>query len=83
VETGPALTTLVSGAIATLVYIWRRDVVALIIAHVVTDLYGIVIAPYVATQPAGVNSDGQPPLSAAFQVVRLVNHPLTLPGRRH
>jgi membrane protease YdiL (CAAX protease family) len=44
---GPALTTVIPGAIATLVYVWRRDVVALIIAHVVADLYAIVIAPYV------------------------------------
>ena len=45
---GPALTTLVSGAVATLVYVWRRDVVALIVAHTAADLYGIVIAPYIA-----------------------------------
>jgi membrane protease YdiL (CAAX protease family) len=45
---GPALTTLVPGAVATLVYIWRRDIVALIIAHIAADLYGIVIVPYVA-----------------------------------
>jgi uncharacterized protein len=44
---GPAFTTLVSGAVATLVYIWRRDIVALIVAHVATDLYAIVIAPYI------------------------------------
>ena len=40
-----AATTLVSGGIMTLVYFWRRDVVALIVAHVATDLYGLVIAP--------------------------------------
>jgi uncharacterized protein len=44
---GPAFTTLVSGAVATLVYVWRRDIVALIVAHVATDLYAIVIAPYI------------------------------------
>jgi uncharacterized protein len=42
---GPALTSLVSGAVATLVYVWRRDIVALIVAHVATDLYAIVIMP--------------------------------------
>jgi uncharacterized protein len=42
---GPALTMFVSGAMMTLVYLWRRDIVALIIAHVATDLYGIVFAP--------------------------------------
>jgi uncharacterized protein len=49
---GPALTTLVSGGVVTFVYFWRRDIVALIIAHIATDLYGIVIAPYIAgTRP--------------------------------
>jgi uncharacterized protein len=42
---GPALTTLLSGAMLTLIYLWRRDILALIIAHVATDPYGIVIAP--------------------------------------
>jgi membrane protease YdiL (CAAX protease family) len=37
----PALTTLVSGGVMTLMYVWRRDVVALMIAHVITDLFGI------------------------------------------
>jgi membrane protease YdiL (CAAX protease family) len=37
----PALTTLVSGGIMTLMYVWRRDVVALMIAHVIADLFGI------------------------------------------
>jgi hypothetical protein len=43
-----ALTTLVSGGILSAVYVWRRDVVALIVAHVTTDLYGILLAPQVA-----------------------------------
>lgn len=47
---GPALTMFVSGAMMTLVYLWRTDIVALIIAHVATDLYGIVIAPALTTQ---------------------------------
>jgi membrane protease YdiL (CAAX protease family) len=41
---GASLTTLVSGAIFTALYIWRRDVVFLMLAHVATDLYGLVIA---------------------------------------
>jgi membrane protease YdiL (CAAX protease family) len=40
-----SLTTLVSGGILTGVYIWRRDVSSLILAHVLTDFYGLVIAP--------------------------------------
>jgi membrane protease YdiL (CAAX protease family) len=42
---GVALTTLVSGSIFTVLYIRYRDVAFLILAHVVTDLYGLVIAP--------------------------------------
>lgn len=39
-----ALTTVVSGGILTALYIWRRDVSFLILAHVLTDLYGLIIA---------------------------------------
>ena len=39
---GPALTTLFSGAVFALVYLWRRDLTANIVAHVLTDLQGIV-----------------------------------------
>ena len=42
---GVALTTLVSGGIFTALYLWRRDISALIIAHVLTDLYGLVVVP--------------------------------------
>lgn len=42
---GASLTTLVSGGIFTALYIWRNDVSFLILAHVITDLYGLVIAP--------------------------------------
>jgi membrane protease YdiL (CAAX protease family) len=42
---GVSLTTLLSGAISTGLYIWRRDVSFLMLAHVATDLYGLVIAP--------------------------------------
>jgi membrane protease YdiL (CAAX protease family) len=42
---GPSLTTLVSGGLFTALYIWRRDIVFLMLAHVATDLYGIVVAP--------------------------------------
>ena len=41
---GPALTTILSGGILTLFFVWRGDLVANIIAHVVTDLAGIVLA---------------------------------------
>jgi membrane protease YdiL (CAAX protease family) len=40
---GVALTTLISGSIFTVLYIRYRDVSFLILAHVVTDLYGLVI----------------------------------------
>ncbi len=38
---GPALTTLASGAVLTLLYLWRRDVLMLMVAHVATDLTGL------------------------------------------
>lgn len=38
---GPAATTLVSGGVMTILYIWRRDVLMLICAHVATDLWGL------------------------------------------
>jgi len=42
---GVSLTTLVSGCVFTVLYIWQRDISFLILTHVVTDLYGLVIAP--------------------------------------
>jgi membrane protease YdiL (CAAX protease family) len=42
---GFSLTTLISGGIFTLLYIWQRDIVALMLAHVITDLYGLLVAP--------------------------------------
>jgi membrane protease YdiL (CAAX protease family) len=41
---GVALSTLVSGGLLTALYLWRRDVLFLILAHVATDLYGLVLA---------------------------------------
>ncbi len=40
---GVALSTLASGAVFTVIYIWRRDIVALAAAHVLVDLYGLTI----------------------------------------
>jgi membrane protease YdiL (CAAX protease family) len=42
---GPSLTTLVSGGLFTALYIWRRDISFLMLAHVATDLYGILAVP--------------------------------------
>ena len=42
---GVSLTTLVSGGIVTVLYLWRRDVSFLILAHIATDLYGLVVTP--------------------------------------
>jgi len=44
----PAATTIVSGGILTVVYLRRQDILALILAHIATDLYGIALAPYLA-----------------------------------
>ena len=45
---GASLTTLVSGALFTALYLWRRDISFLILAHVATDLYGLVLTPRAA-----------------------------------
>lgn len=37
----------------TIVYPWRQDVGALMHAHIATDLYGIVLAPYLSRQASG------------------------------
>lgn len=42
---GVALTTIVSGGIFTGLYILTKDIVFLMLAHVLTDLYGLVMAP--------------------------------------
>jgi membrane protease YdiL (CAAX protease family) len=42
---GPALVFLIDGAAATLFYVWRRDLTALVIAHVVGDTIGLVVLP--------------------------------------
>jgi membrane protease YdiL (CAAX protease family) len=42
---GVALSTLASGAVMTAFFIWQRDLMANIVAHVVTDLMGLVVMP--------------------------------------
>lgn len=42
---GSALTTFIAGGILTLLYLWQQDLFANILAHVLTDLYGIVFVP--------------------------------------
>lgn len=48
---GPSLNAFFGGAIFTALYVWRRDVTFLILAHVATDLYGLAIAPALASPP--------------------------------
>lgn len=45
---GPALVFLVDGAAATLFYVWRRDLLALMIAHVIGDAIGLALLPPVS-----------------------------------
>lgn len=45
---GPALTTAISGAILTVLFIWHGDLLANIIAHVATDFVGIAMGPLLA-----------------------------------
>jgi uncharacterized protein len=49
---GAAMTTLISGAILTVFYIWQRDLTANIIAHVVTDFMGLIVMPALAQSKA-------------------------------
>jgi membrane protease YdiL (CAAX protease family) len=44
----PAATAIVSGGIVTVVYLWRQDILVLILTHIATDLYGIVLALHFA-----------------------------------
>lgn len=46
---GPALTTVLSGGVLTLFYVWTKDLDANIIAHVATDFVGIVLMPLFGT----------------------------------
>ncbi len=40
---GAALTTVISGAILTVFYLWTGELIAVIVAHVITDSVGIII----------------------------------------
>jgi uncharacterized protein len=42
---GPALVFLVDGAAATLFYVWKRDLLALVVAHALGDVFGLVVLP--------------------------------------
>jgi uncharacterized protein len=48
---GPSLNALLGGAIFTALYVWRREVTFLIFAHVAGDLFGLVVAPALASRP--------------------------------
>jgi uncharacterized protein len=45
---GPALATTIAGGVFTVAYLWRRDLGALIIAHVASDFAGLVVGPLLA-----------------------------------
>jgi membrane protease YdiL (CAAX protease family) len=42
---GPVLTLFVSGAVLTAFYVWRQDLLANVVAHVVVDAMGLVVVP--------------------------------------
>lgn len=42
---GPAVSFLVGGAVSTAFFIWRQDLLAMIIAHASVDVWGLVITP--------------------------------------
>lgn len=43
--TGPSLGFFIAGLATTAFFVWRRDLVAMIIAHVAIDMWGLVITP--------------------------------------
>jgi membrane protease YdiL (CAAX protease family) len=45
----PAMTTMVSGGLLTLLYLWTGDLLAAIVAHIATDSIGIIL-PALRTQ---------------------------------
>jgi uncharacterized protein len=63
---GVSLTTFVSGGILTVLYIWQRDVSFLILAHILTDLYGLVVRPM--TRP----SHNKAPRCYRYLSIRLI-----------
>jgi membrane protease YdiL (CAAX protease family) len=42
---GPSLAVLIGGLVTTAFFIWRRDLLAMIIAHVAIDAWGLVVTP--------------------------------------
>jgi len=42
---GPALVALLAGVVQTLFYVWKRDLLANIIAHAIGDIVGLVLLP--------------------------------------
>ena len=49
--TGPLLIFLISGGLITLFYVWKRDLLACIIAHAVTDTVGLISLASVSRAP--------------------------------
>ena len=47
---GILLPVIIGSAILTGVFLWRRDLVIVTIAHVLTDSYGLIIEPLLAAQ---------------------------------
>lgn len=47
---GAALTTVISGTLLTIFYLWLGDLLPCIIAHIITDSVGLMIFPAVKTQ---------------------------------
>lgn len=42
---GPTLVAFIAGSVATLFYVWKRDLLALMIAHVIGDIVGVALLP--------------------------------------
>lgn len=72
---GPSLTTIFSGGILTSLYIWREDVSFLIVAHVATDLFGL-LAVSSALRRAGTTcaSKRSDPETETTRPIQAVSH---------
>lgn len=45
---GPVISVVFTGGVATAFFLWRGDLLANIIAHVVTDAMGLIVVPYLS-----------------------------------
>jgi membrane protease YdiL (CAAX protease family) len=50
---GPLISIACTGGVATAFFVWRQDLLANVIAHVVTDAMALVVVPYLSRRQSG------------------------------